>query len=302
MTDHQASDRKISSPPPVPDAAAPALPRYIIHRISSRECFDWLAHGWSDYRKSGPASVIYGLIFVIAGFCMTVGLYLVDMLYLVSPMIGGFLLVGPILGIGLCEISRALQAGEKASLWRALTAFRRNSFHILTAGLVLMIFLMIWVRIAVLIFALTFPYTSINWTNMVTHALTSWDGFAFLLVGTAVGFLFAAVAFVFGVVSLPLMLDKREDIFRAGAVSFRAVLANRRPMAIWAALIVLFIGGGLATGYIGLLVTLPLIGHATWHAYRAMVSETPGTMVSETPGTMVSETPGGTVPETAGSD
>jgi uncharacterized membrane protein len=214
------------------------------------------------------------LIFVVSGYVLTIGLVQMDMAYLISPMIGGFLLVGPILGIGLCDISRALERGEQPSFPSALMAFRRNGFHILTAGLVLMIFMMIWVRIAVLIFAITFPYTSISWHNMVTHALTTIDGAVFLALGTAVGSGFAVLAFVFGVVSLPLMLDRKEDIFTAASVSLRVVRLNRRPLMGWAAIIVLFIGGGLATAYLGLLVSMPLIGHATWHAYRSMVTAT----------------------------
>jgi uncharacterized membrane protein len=236
------------------------------------DVFGWLAKGWADYRHGGLASLAHGLIFVVAGFVLTTGLVLMDLAYLVSPMIGGFLLVGPILGIGLCAISRDLERGTHPSFFSALLAFRRNGFHILTAGLVLMIFMMIWVRIAVLIFAITFPYTSISWANMVTHALTTLDGAVFLAVGTAVGAGFAVLAFVFGVVSLPLMLDHKEDIFRAAAVSLRAARLNHRPLAAWAAIIVLFIGGGMAFAYLGLLVTMPLIGHATWHAYRSMVT------------------------------
>ncbi|MCF8480600.1 MAG: DUF2189 domain-containing protein [Rhodospirillum sp.] len=247
-------------------------PRFQVNRIVMADVFGWLAAGWADYRRGGVASLSYGLIFVVVGYGLTIGLVQLDMAYLISPMIGGFLLVGPILGIGLCEISRTLERGNPPSLPTALLAFRRNGFHIMTAGLVLMIFMMIWVRIAVLIFAITFPYTSISWHNMVTHALTSLDGAIFLVLGTAVGAGFAVLAFVFGVISLPLMLDRKEDIFTAASVSLRTVRLNRRPLMGWAAIIVLFIGGGLATAYVGLIVTMPLIGHATWHAYRSMVT------------------------------
>ncbi|WP_413205134.1 DUF2189 domain-containing protein [Rhodospirillum sp. A1_3_36] len=261
-----------SSPTSSPAEPSRPPPRFQVNRIVMADVFGWLAAGWADYRHGGIASLSYGLIFVVSGYVLTIGLVQMDMAYLISPMIGGFLLVGPILGIGLCDISRDLERGKPPSLSSALVAFRHNGFHILTAGLVLMIFMMIWVRIAVLIFAITFPYTSISWHNMVTHALTTLDGAMFLALGSAVGAGFAVLAFVFGVVSLPLMLDRKEDIFTAASVSLRAVSLNRKPLIGWAALIVLFIGSGLATVYLGLLVTMPLIGHATWHAYRSMVT------------------------------
>ncbi|MGB1027597.1 MAG: DUF2189 domain-containing protein, partial [Rhodospirillaceae bacterium] len=242
-------------------AASDTPPKFVIKEVRMGDTWIWLQKGWADYRAARMVSISYGLFFVVAGLFLTFGLVLTGLTYLISPMIGGFLLIGPILGIGLCEISRDLEQGKTPTLWRAVTAFRRNVFHIMTAGLVLMIFMMIWVRIAVLIYVITFPYAVFSWENMITHALTSIDGFLLAVVGTAVGFGFATVAFVFGVVSLPLMLDRKEDIFRAASVSFRAVLANRRTMAGWAAIIVLFIGAGFATGFLGLAVSLPLIGH-----------------------------------------
>ncbi len=246
--------------------------RLRIQSVSTVQCFHWLARGWQDYRRSRSLSLAYGMVFVVAGYVLTVGLWALGLAALISPMIAGFLLVGPLLGVGLCEISRTLERGERPTLGGAFLAWRCNPAHILTAGLVVMLFLMIWVRIAVVIYAVTFPYTSASLGTMVDHALTSWDGLAFGVTGVAVGFAFASVAFVFGAVSLPLMLDRREDIFAAAGISFLAVIRNRRAMALWAALIVLFIGAGLATAFLGLAVTLPLIGHATWHAYRDLVT------------------------------
>ncbi|XKH36061.1 DUF2189 domain-containing protein [Azospirillum doebereinerae] len=185
-------------------------------------------------------------------------------------MIGAFLLVAPLLTLGLYQVSKDVEEGRKPRFGRALMAWRANPYHILTAGLVLMLFMMIWVRLNVIAFALFFPYVSMSVSSLLAQTLTL-DGIAFTLFVTALGFAFAAIAFVTNVTALPMMLDRQEDIFAAALVSVMAVLRNPRAMALWAGLIVLIIGIGLATAMLGLIVALPLIGHASWHAYRDLV-------------------------------
>ncbi|KJS44005.1 MAG: membrane protein [Rhodospirillaceae bacterium BRH_c57] len=231
----------------------------------------WLRAGWDDMRAAPVVSVAYGSIFVAIGFVLTVGLSALDMLYLMTPLIAGFLLIAPLLAVGLYHMSRRLEHGQRPGFWAAVFAWRANSFHILTAGLVLMLFLMIWVRIAALIFALVFPYTNMAWSALLT-SLASTDGIVFLTLGTAIGGGFAVVAFIGAAVSLPLMLDRGTDVFTAVLVSALAVFANLKAMALWAVIIVVVTALGLLTGLIGVAVTLPLIGHATWHAYRALVA------------------------------
>lgn len=233
--------------------------------------FAWLKAGWQDMRAAPLVSVGYGSIFVVLGLILTVGLAELDMLYLLTPLVAGFLLVAPLLAVGLYDMSRRLESGRRPGFWPAVFAWRANTFHILTAGLVLMLFLMIWVRIAALIFALVFPYTNMSW-HALGQSLASADGAVFLGLGTAVGAVFAAAAFLCAAVSLPLMLDRRCDVFTAVLVSALAVFANARAMALWAGLIVAVTGLGLLTGLIGVAFSLPLIGHATWHAYRALVA------------------------------
>lgn len=251
--------------------SADALPLYRINRVTPREVWQWLDRGWADTCAACAASYFYGLLFAALGFALTGGLLLAGLPYLIAPLIGGFLLVGPILAIGLLDISRRLERGERPGLWPALTAVRRNPLQILIAGAILAVFMLIWVRVAVLIFVISLPYATQGWGDLVTHTLTTPQGLVVLAAGTVVGAGFALVAFVFGVITLPVMLDQKEDIFRAALISWKAVQINRDVMALWATLIVLFIGAGLVMAYVGLILTLPLIGHATWHAYRALV-------------------------------
>jgi uncharacterized membrane protein len=155
----------------------------------------------------------------------------------------------------------------------ALKAWRANPIHLLALGLALVLFLIIWIRLAVLIFALSFPYTMPTAQAMFNTVLFTGEGLVFLALGTVVGSVMATVAFVTSVFSLPMMMDRKVDIIQAVVTSVVAVAMNFRVMAVWATLIVVFTVAGLVTFYVGLAVTLPLIGHASWHAYRAVIKQ-----------------------------
>lgn len=235
----------------------------------------WLEAGWRDLRRGGMVSVGYGLMFVIAGLLLTVGLYVTGFDYLIGPLVAGFMLVGPALTVGLYAISRDLDNDLPADFGRALTAWRANPLPLLALGLALVLLLIVWLRLAVLIFALSFPYRAPSLAILTDGTLFSADGLAFLVVGTTVGGVMATVVFVTGAVSLPLVLDRRVDMVQAIVTSVVAVLMNARVMAVWAALIVAMTAAGFACLFVGLAVTLPLVGHATWHAYRALVRPEP---------------------------
>ena len=258
--------------PPTPTIRPNVLPYSgSINTVGSSEPFEWLAAGWRDFRRSGLVSIGYGLIFVAAGLILTAGLYASGFAYLIAPLTAGFLLVGPALTVGLYAISRDLEKGDRPSLPRALMAWRANPARLIGLGLLLVVFLIIWLRLAVLIFALSFPYETLNIETMITTTLFTRAGNFFLAIGTLVGSGMATIAFVTSVVALPMLLDRNVDILQAVVTSVVAVMMNPGVMALWAALIVVFTAAGLLTGYIGLAVTLPLIGHASWHAYRALI-------------------------------
>lgn len=242
-----------------------------IYAVETTAPLRWLAGGWADLRAAGWVSMAYGALFTAGGFAVTGGLALAGMPYLITPMIGGFLLIAPLLALGLYRISADIEQGRRPTFGRAVMAWRANPYHIMTAGLVLMLFVMIWARLNVVAFALFFPYTPISLAGWLDQMLTL-NGVVFSLFVTALGAGFAMVAFVATVVSLPLMLDRPMDFFAAAVVSLRVVGRNPRAMALWAAIIVAVTGIGLATAFIGLTITLPLIGHATWRACRQLTA------------------------------
>lgn len=242
-----------------------------IRVVSTNQPWEWLGAGWKDLWRTPVASVTYGLLFVIMGY---LGVYLVEgQFQYVLILTTGFLLAGPFLAMGLYDLSRRLQAGEPATLLHALTAWRRNTLSLALFGLIIGLFMIVWARLAALLFAVVLAGQGATLDAPVTELFFSGSGLTFLAVFTAVGAVIAALVFSISVVSIPMLLDRKVDIITAVLTSLAAVRANPAPMVLWAALIVIFTGIGLITAYLGLAIALPLIGHATWHAYRDLVED-----------------------------
>lgn len=233
--------------------------------------FVWLAKGWIDLARVPWLSIFYGLFFSLTGLGLAVGLHMANLDYLIYPLTAAVILGGPILALGVYAISRRLEHGGDLKIGKCLTAWRHNGFHVLTAGFVFMLFALLWSRAAVLTFVISFPYIGLNLDLFFTQELFTLNGLIFVMVGTCIGAFLATIAFTIGVVSLPMLLDRKVDFLTAAMVSVLVVKRNKAVMITWAALIALFIGVGLATVYIGLAITLPLIGYSSWHAYRECV-------------------------------
>lgn len=247
-------------------------PRPQIRRVPLDRPWVWLAAGWRDFVAVPGVSLAYGLVPVIAGWLAVLLMLRLDLPYLVLPLSAGFFFVGPFIAVGLYEVSRRREAGYVVDSETTLLAWRRNPDQIALMGVLLLLFHLAWMRVAQLLFAL------FGW-----HAVPSWDRFLdlvwysshslpFLAFGVACGAVLAAVAFAIGAFSIPFLLDRRSsNMFEAIATSVAAVRLNFRPMALWAALIVLLVALGMVPGMIGLVVALPLVAYATWHAYRDVV-------------------------------
>ena len=250
-------------------------PTPLVHRVTMDRPWTWLSKGWADMRAAPGASLAYGLIFTLLGFVILAGLWMIDLFYLVLPIAAGFMLLGPFLAIGLYEISRRIANQEPVSFFGALSAVRRNASQNALMAVALMIFLLAWIRVATLIFALFFSHTPPGFENFIVEVFFSAESIPFVLTGTIAGGIIAAAAFAISAVSIPMLLD-RPDVNVATAIvsSVSAVRINALPMVVWGALIVLFTGAGLVTAFLGLIVAMPLIGHATWHAYQDVIGFT----------------------------
>lgn len=254
------------SPIPVIESA-PNTPK--VRVISSNQPWEWLGAGWKDLWQAPAISVPYGLIFVILGYILV---YTVSGRFqYVLGFTSGFLLAGPFLALGFYDISRRLEAGQTPSLGQALTAWRRNASQILMVGLGTLILVIIWAQLTGPLFAVIVSGHNLTTGDSINQLFFSGSGLTFLLVFLAIGAVLAALLFVCSVVSIPMLLDRKTDFITAILTSIAAVRHNPGPMLLWALLIVIFSGIGLLTFYIGLAIAMPLLGHATWHAYRALV-------------------------------
>jgi uncharacterized membrane protein len=244
-----------------------------IRRVELDRPWQWLARGWRDLTQALVVSIGLGLVFAVVSWLLTFGLWWGGYLYLVLPMATGFMIVGPILAIGFYEISRRLAAGERVNLISTFDVFRRNPRQIAVMGFILLLVLLTWIRIAAMIFMLYWGLEPPSFQDLVVNTFLRPSSLPFLIFGVGVGGLFAFLAFAISAVSIPMLADRpRVDAITAIVTSVRAVRENPGPMLLWAAIIAVATGAGLATLYLGLIVVVPLFGYATWHAYRDLVS------------------------------
>lgn len=263
------SSHRTPAPAAHPAAAESVTPR--IRTIDTNRPWVWLAAGWRDMWAAPMVSLAYGLLAVVSSFLLTAGLLMADLGYLILPMAAGFMLLGPILAVGLYQTSRLLERGQPVTLTAIINAYGANGAQIAGIGLVLMLALLAWIRVAFLIFAIFFSSDPPPLDMLVDRIFFSAETIPFLLTGTIVGGVIAALVFAISVIALPMLLDRDTDIITAMGTSVEAVRQNLQPMAVWAGLIALFIAAGMSVGFIGLVITFPLIGMASWHAYRDLV-------------------------------
>lgn len=233
----------------------------------------WLREGWQDMVRSRFVGVFYGFVFVMMGFMIS-NVY-ANYWQLTMGLIGGFFLVGPFLSTGIYDLSRQLDQDGKSSLLKSFVCWRRNLGAISFFSLMLTFAMIVWARVSLIIFAL-FSTTDFPTLQIIASTVFSPDNIGFLVIWTLLGFFFASVIFAIGAISAPMMLDRQSDTVSAIVASAQCLYRSPRPMFTWAATIVLIIGASLLLGFVPLLITAPLIGHATWRAYKGcLIFSTP---------------------------
>lgn len=252
----------------------PALDRAVNHNrhLAVTAPFAWLAAGWRDLWTNPLPSLFYGLGVTAVSYGVIWAMFTYGWSQILFPALSGFLVVGPVLATGLYVKSRALADGRKPILSAMLLP--KGGMHFFFVGAVLMTLMLVWMRAAVLLYALFFGWRPFPGFDQVTDMLVSTpEGIAMLLVGTAVGGLFAAFSFAIGAFSIPLVLDRGRDAFSAMGLSLSFVTNNMPATLVWAALVVGLTLVSIATGLVALIIIFPLLGHATWHAYVAVRGE-----------------------------
>lgn len=245
----------------------------VIHRVSVSQPFTWLRLGMQDLLKFPADAIFYGVAFVLMGYLLI--RYVDSAPQLVLTLLTLFLLAGPFLAIGLYDLARqheASQGRQRVSLLHSMAAWKANlpGFTLFAALLAVMVFG--WFRVSLLIFALFFNTAALPSLDAILLNAFNPDNMTFLLVYFGVGLLFAVTIFSLSVVAIPMLLDKEVDTVTAMVNSLQAVYKNLLTMAVWAAMIVILTAVGFATFFIGLIVIMPVLGLASWHAYRAMIT------------------------------
>ncbi|WP_417782531.1 DUF2189 domain-containing protein [Terasakiella pusilla] len=233
----------------------------------------WLKQGWRDFIEAPTVGLTYGLIFVAVGYAVFWGLNSLDLTYFILPLSGGFILFAPWLALGLYEVSRQREKGLKPTFLSTCGAWRASPRRLGIMAFVLLIIMLVWTRVAIFMYALMMGNASLTLETLTTDIWSRTDGIVFLVSGSVVGLFFAAMVFLLTAVSVPMILDRDVGAFEAMRYSAQTVMKNSHVMWSWAFTIAIIAWFGLATFFIGLIVAMPVLGYASWHAYRDLVPQ-----------------------------
>lgn len=251
--------------PPQRDASPHA------RNLPASAALDWLAAGWRDLRAAPASSLAYGLFLMLVSYAVLAALWASGLLYLALPAVAGFLIVGPFLALGLYEKSRRLERDEAVSLAQMALVRPASGGQVAYAGLFLGLLVLFWLRAADLLYALYFGITPFpGAAHALENVLTTPRGWALIATGTAVGGLFAAFAFAISLFSVPMLMAERRDALTALGLSFVMTNRNLAPSLAWGAIVAAGMALSALTGLLALVVVFPVLGHGTWHAWRAI--------------------------------
>jgi uncharacterized membrane protein len=228
----------------------------------------WLALGWRDFRRCPGIGLFYGTAFAAMGWALLIAFRQAPAWTL--ALSAGFLLMGPFLALGLYHASRALERGERPDLGDSLLAWEPHIGALAVFGVVLLVLEMLWARASLLVFVFSFDNGMPDLQGSLLKLLDA-DNLGFIGAWCAVGSVFAGLIYAVSVVSMPMILDRDVDAISAGLASLRLVLTQTGVMLWWGALITALAVLAMLPGFAGLLVMGPVLGHASWHAYRQAV-------------------------------
>ena len=253
------------------DVDPATLPR--VRKLTIDDLVVALRRGVDDFAAARSDAVFLCIFYPILGIALIYLTVRGEVVPLIFPLMVGFALIGPAAAVGLYEISRRRERGEAVNWATVLADFRSPSFGpIVVLGLLLMAIFFIWMVAAHGIWAATLgplPHASV--AEFLSSTLTTWPGWAMIVVGCTVGLLFATAVLAISVVSFPLLLDRPVGLPAAVVTSIRVMAANPGPIFAWGAIVALALAIGSIPLFLGLVLVIPVLGHATWHLYRRAV-------------------------------
>lgn len=239
-----------------------------VFRADNEAPMRWLEKGLADFKNNFKLSVLYGIFIAATGIILMSTMQFSTSFVLAA--ITGFVIVGPFVAIGLYEMSREMEFGRKPQLRHAISAIKKNPGTLLTFALALGFLHTIWTRLTGLLIGLFFSDLNTANSNLF-EILSDPQTVIFLAVFLVIGAAIVGFAFSVSVISIPMIMHRNVDFVTAAITSVRVVKKNPRKMFTWAIMISVIMLLGMATAFIGLIFAFPIVGHASWHAYRELV-------------------------------
>jgi uncharacterized membrane protein len=228
----------------------------------------WLGAGFRDMFRAPHLSIGYGVLVIGGGAGIIYLLWTAGYASLIPVAFGCFAIFGPLLAVGLYEMSRRIEADEAPRLFPVKFAGPRSPMQLAYIGFFLMFAALVWARMAMLLYALFTNGNYMPLDQFLSFAISTGPGLGMVAVGTIIGGGIAFAIYLLTVVSVPMLMNERTDFFTAIGVGLKAVNQNFGAMLLWAWLIAVITAAGVATFFVGLAIAFPLLGHASWHAYR----------------------------------
>lgn len=260
---------------PAPAKAASQWPA--VNPVTFTDLLEVLAAGLVDFRAAPLYGLAFGGLYAVGGWLLVLLLVNFELPFLVYPLAAGFALIAPFVATAFYAISFLLERNQRLSWGGVLTLVSRAARRDLGwMALVTGFALFIWMDIAALLFFGFLGIGSMSAPELLETIFTTPMGLLFLLIGNGVGAAIALAVFSFSVTSFPMLFERDTDFVTAMVTSVRVVLANPRPMVVWCGAIAALVGLSLLSGFVGLFVVLPVLGHASWHLYRRAVAPATG--------------------------
>ncbi|MCA1297562.1 DUF2189 domain-containing protein [Stappia indica] len=267
-----AASSPSQSPSPSPAPSRRPDPTRV-NRITFNEIVDALGLGMRDFRRAPVYGLFFGGVYALGGILVLLSASALNMSYLSYPLAVGFGLIGPFIAVGLYEVSRRLETGQRLD-WPGVLGviWEQRRRELAWMAFVVLFVQIMWMYQVRLLLALFLGFQSFaSFTAFLEVVVTTPEGLMFLLIGNVIGAALSVVLFSLTVVSFPMLLDREVDFITAMITSVRSVVTSPVPMIGWALIVTVTLLISMLPFFVGLVVTLPILGHATWHLYRRLV-------------------------------